>query len=173
MWYLSAPRTPSEFVLSSSSSSPPPTLGELLDAVARLEKIDFHEVDLRIGESRIRVARGPSAAAAAPTVVAAAPAAPQPVSTAAPEAPAAADEAGLFIVEAPMVGTFYRRPRPEADPFVEVGDRVREGQALCIIEAMKTMNTIPAECAGEVVEIRDQDGAPVQFGDRLLAIRPS
>ncbi len=71
-----------------------------------------------------------------------------------------------------MVGTFYRRPRPDADPFVAPGDRVEEGQVLCIIEAMKLMNNIVAECAGEVVGIACEDGSPVQFGDRLLTIRP-
>ena len=72
-----------------------------------------------------------------------------------------------------MVGTFYRRPRPDAEPFVSVGDRVRKGQVLCIIEAMKLMNNIEAESGGEIVEILSEDGSPVQFGDRLFLIRPA
>ena len=71
-----------------------------------------------------------------------------------------------------MVGTFYRRPRPEAQPFVESGDRVEKGQILCIIEAMKLMNNIEAESAGEIVEVVAGDGAPVQFGDPLFVMRP-
>ena len=72
-----------------------------------------------------------------------------------------------------MVGTFYRRPRPDAEPFVSVGDRVRKGQVLCIIEAMKLMNNIEAENGGEIVEVIPEDTSPVQFGDRLLVIRPA
>ena len=78
-----------------------------------------------------------------------------------------------MTVSSPMVGTFYRRPRPDADAFVEVGDRVRKGQVLCIIEAMKLMNNIEAEAAGEVVEILPEDASPVQFGDPLFLVRPS
>ncbi len=154
------------YILSVSPSDP--TLAELLEAVDRLGESGFHEVEIRIGRARVRVSRGASA-----TVVAA----PPPQLAVAPSGAAAADaadaDAGLVIVEAPMVGTFYRRPQPEADPFVEVGDRVREGQVLCIIEAMKLMNNIVAECAGEIVEIAPSDASPVQFGDRLLAIRPN
>ncbi len=72
-----------------------------------------------------------------------------------------------------MVGMFYRRPRPDADAFVEVGDRVRKGQVLCIIEAMKLMNNIEAEATGEIVEILPEDASPVQFGDPLFLVRPS
>lgn len=70
-----------------------------------------------------------------------------------------------------MVGTFYRRPRPDAEPFVNPGDRVQPGQVVCIIEAMKLMNNIEAEAAGVVEEILPEDGAPVQFGDPLFVLR--
>ena len=72
-----------------------------------------------------------------------------------------------------MVGTFYCRPRPGAEAFVSAGDRVRKGQVLCIIEAMKLMNNIEAESSGEIVEIVPEDASPVQFGDRLFVIRPA
>ncbi len=148
---------------------PAPTLADLLDAVDRLEDGSFHQVEIRIGEARVRVSRSAPAAVVtgAPPPAAAAPA-PAVEAAAAPAA-----DAGLVIVEAPMVGTFYRRPRPDAAPFAEVGDRVEEGQVLCIIEAMKLMNNIVAERAGEIAEFAPEDGSPVQFGDRLVAIRPS
>ena len=70
-----------------------------------------------------------------------------------------------------MVGTFYRAPEPGANPFVSEGERVKKDQVLCIIEAMKLMNEIESECAGEVVKIYVENGQPVQYGDELLAIR--
>jgi acetyl-CoA carboxylase biotin carboxyl carrier protein len=76
-------------------------------------------------------------------------------------------------VKSPIVGTFYRAPDPNSPPFVSVGDRVRVGQVLCIIEAMKLMNEIEADVAGEVVEIHPENGQPVQYGDALFTIRPS
>ena len=149
-----------------ASSSREPTLADLLEALDQLAGTEFHEVDLRVGGARLRVARGPAATVAA-ALPAAAPAAP------ADDGAVDAAASGLETVTAPMVGTFYRRPRPEAEPFVSVGDRVRKGQVLCIIEAMKLMNNIEAEHSGEIMEILPEDGSAVQFGDRLFAIRPS
>ena len=152
-----------------ASSSKEPTLADLLEALDQLAGTEFHEVDLRVGGARLRVARGPAATvAAAVPAAAAAPPAP-PVDAGSADAAAS----GLETVTAPMVGTFYRRPRPDAEPFVAVGDRVRKGQVLCIIEAMKLMNNIEAEHSGEIVEILPEDGSAVQFGDRLFAIRPA
>ena len=79
----------------------------------------------------------------------------------------------LAVVKSPIVGTFYRSPEPGAKAFVEVGDTVRKGQVLCIIEAMKLMNEINAECDGEVVKIFVENSQAVQYGERLIAIRPS
>ena len=168
MWYRSgvAGRAPLPFVPASSSREP--TLADLLEALDRLAGTEFHEVDLRVGGSRLRVARTP-AVGVAPVTPAAAPPAAVTASTAEEEAP----DPGLDTVTAPMVGTFYRRPRPDAEPFVSVGDRVRKGQVLCIIEAMKLMNNIEAESSGEILEIFPEDASPVQFGDRLLVIRPA
>ena len=151
-----------------ASSSKEPTLADLLEALDQLAGTEFHEVDLRVGGARLRVARGPAATVAA-AVPAAAAAPPAPVDAESADAAAS----GLETVTAPMVGTFYRRPRPDAEPFVAVGDRVRKGQVLCIIEAMKLMNNIEAEHSGEIVEILPEDGSAVQFGDRLFAIRPA
>jgi acetyl-CoA carboxylase biotin carboxyl carrier protein len=84
------------------------------------------------------------------------------------------DEAlnGLTVVKSPIVGTFYRAPDPSSPPFVNVGDQVKVGQVLCIIEAMKLMNEIEAEVAGEVVKVHHENGQPVQYGEPLFSIRP-
>jgi acetyl-CoA carboxylase biotin carboxyl carrier protein len=82
-------------------------------------------------------------------------------------------EEGLVVVNSPIVGTFYRSPDPGSPPFVSVGDRVRVGQVLCIIEAMKLMNEIEAEAAGEIVKVHHESGQPVQYGEPLFDIRPA
>ena len=84
-----------------------------------------------------------------------------------------AEDGGLVVVKSPIVGTFYRAPDPDADPFVEVGVSIKKGQVLCIIEAMKLMNEIDAEEAGEVLSIFVENGQAVQYGDKLFAIKPS
>jgi acetyl-CoA carboxylase biotin carboxyl carrier protein len=88
-------------------------------------------------------------------------------------APAASEEAeaGTTVVKSPIVGTFYRSPDPNAPAFVAVGDRVKVGQVLCIIEAMKLMNEIEAEVAGEVLKIHHENGQPVQYGEPLFTLR--
>jgi acetyl-CoA carboxylase biotin carboxyl carrier protein len=89
-------------------------------------------------------------------------------------APAADDDGGeLCIVKSPIVGTFYRAAEPGAKEFVSVGDTVRKGQVLCIIEAMKLMNEIDSEYDGEVTSIYIENGQAVQYGERLFAIKPS
>ena len=127
---------------------------------------------------RIRKAGGevtfvaPSAPAVAMPV-----AAPAPVPAAAapaPAAPTATDSAvpvDLAMIKSPIVGTFYRAPEPGARNFVEVGDQVRKGQVLCIIEAMKLMNEIESDTDGELTAAYVENGRPVQFGDRLFAIK--
>jgi acetyl-CoA carboxylase biotin carboxyl carrier protein len=103
----------------------------------------------------------PSVAASAPTP---APAAPAP--------PAADPDAGLHIVKSPIVGTFYDAPSPGSEPFVKVGDKVEVGTVLCIVEAMKLMNEIESDAAGEVVRIMPAIGQPVEYGQPLFAIKP-
>jgi acetyl-CoA carboxylase biotin carboxyl carrier protein len=83
------------------------------------------------------------------------------------------DEVELAVVKSPIVGTFYRAPEPEAAPFAQVGDRVRKGQVLCIIEAMKLMNEINSDYDGEITNIYVENAQPVQYGERLFAIRVS
>ena len=108
------------------------------------------------------------APAAAPAPVAAAPQAPAPAA-AAPAAAIEGDE--LAVVTSPIVGTFYTAPEPGAKAFAQVGDIVRKGQVLCIIEAMKLMNEIESEYDGELVKVYVENGKPVQYGERLFAIR--
>ena len=96
-----------------------------------------------------------------------------------PELPAAAGaqataevaEPDLHVIRSPMVGTFYRSAKPDADPFVQVADRVRSGQILCIVEAMKLMNEIPSDADGEVAEIYVNNGEPVEYNQALFGIR--
>ena len=102
------------------------------------------------------------------------PAAPAPAPDgAAPILAPADDEVELAVIKSPIVGTFYRAAEPGARSFAEVGDQVRKGQVICIIEAMKLMNEINAEIDGEVVKVYVENGQAVQYGERLFAIKPS
>jgi acetyl-CoA carboxylase biotin carboxyl carrier protein len=85
--------------------------------------------------------------------------------------PAPADAVELGVIKSPIVGTFYRSAEPGAPSFVDVGDVVKKGQVLCIIEAMKLMNEIESDCDGEIIQIYVENGKPVQFGDRLFAVK--
>ena len=98
-----------------------------------------------------------------------------PPATAAPAAPAIEEdtEAGLHIITSPIVGTFYRAPNPEADSFVNVGDRVGKGTVLCIIEAMKLMNEIESDVEGVIARIYPQNAQPVEYGEKLFAVKVS
>ena len=78
----------------------------------------------------------------------------------------------LTIIESPIIGTFYRAPNPDADPYISVGDVIRKGQVLCIIEAMKIMNEIESEMEGTVVKIFPQNGEAVEYGQKLFAVKP-
>ena len=118
---------------------------------------------------RRRRARG-----AAPGLRPAGPAAaPPPPATGEPVLTPASEDVDLAIVKSPIVGTFYRASEPGAKPFAEVGEQVRKGQVLCIIEAMKLMNEINAECDGEVVKVYVENGQAVQYGERLFAVKPA
>ena len=105
--------------------------------------------------------------AAAPAAQAAPAASAEPAQTRAEEDA----DAGLHIITSPIVGTFYRSPNPEAEPFVNVGDSVSKGKVLCIIEAMKLMNEIESDVEGEIVKVFPQNGQPVEYGEKLFAVR--
>jgi acetyl-CoA carboxylase biotin carboxyl carrier protein len=130
-----------------------------------LEETGLTEIEIEQDGQRVRVARN---AAPAPATARAATPAPQPVaqSVAAPLDPA--KHPGVVI--SPMVGTAYAAPEPGAKPFIEVGTRVKAGDTLLVVEAMKTMNQIPAPRAGSVVQILFEDGQPVEFGQPLVII---
>ena len=147
------------------------TLDEIKQLIDFIRDRELSEFELERADFKLRVKSGSAAHVVAQPVFAAPVAAPQ---MAAPAAVAAAAEpAGedLAIVTSPIVGTFYRSAEPGAKSFVEVGDSVRKGQVLCIIEAMKLMNEIDSEHDGEVVSIYVQNGQAVQYGERLFAIR--
>jgi acetyl-CoA carboxylase biotin carboxyl carrier protein len=130
-----------------------------------LTETGLGEIEYAEGDRRIRIAK-PAAPAAAPVAIAA----PAPVTIAAPVAAAASDGPPANAVTSPMVGTVYLSPEPGAAAFVNVGDKVKEGQTLLIIEAMKVMNQIRSPRAGTVSKIFVANGAPVEYGEPMLAI---
>ena len=161
---------------------------ELRELIEFLIEKDITEFELERGDVKIKVKRGEQGAApvimqAAPMVMpaAAAPHAAGPVSappisagTAASQqvtATAEDEDKDLYIVKSPIVGTFYEAPSPGSPPFVKPGDHVDAGQALCIIEAMKLMNEIEADVAGEIVKRFATNGQPVEYGQPLFGIR--
>jgi acetyl-CoA carboxylase biotin carboxyl carrier protein len=138
-----------------------------------LEASSVDEIEIKEGEESVRISRNtgapiamaaPIAAPAMPAPVAPAPAAP------APAAPEAAAPSAANAVKSPMVGTFYRSPSPDAAAFVEVGQSVRAGDVLCIVEAMKMMNQIEADRAGTVTAIHAENGEPVEFDQPLITV---
>ncbi|EPF9549799.1 acetyl-CoA carboxylase biotin carboxyl carrier protein [Neisseria gonorrhoeae] len=147
-------------------------LKKLIDLV---EESGIAEIEVTEGEEKVRITRTIAAAAApvyAAPVPAAAPAVTPAAAPVAASAPAAASAARDLsdAQKSPMVGTFYRAPGPNAAAFVEVGQQVKAGDTLCIIEAMKLMNEIEAEKSGTVKEILVENGTPVEFGEPLFII---
>lgn len=145
------------------------------DYIEKLAKVlaetGLTEISLEDGEQAITlrkdviVTSAPQPVAAAPVVAAAT----APVAAAAPAETAPAAKKGTPITS-PMVGTFYKSPSPDSDPFVTVGSSVKSGDVVCIVEAMKMMNEIEAEVAGKIVEICVEDGQPVEFGQVLMYV---
>ena len=129
------------------------------------------EFELEEDGRRIRIRRGGAAMASAPPAPRAGAPAAAPAPAPVPEA--RAEDAGLVAVHSPIVGTYYESPSPGATEFVRPGDRIEIGQVLCIVEAMKLMNEIEAEIAGEVVRKLVTNGQPVEFGQALMLVRPT
>ena len=136
-----------------------------------LDESGIAEIEITEGEESVRISRyAPGVPAApAPVALAAAPIAAAAAPAAAPAVDAEPEEDGFEVI-APMVGTFYAASSPGAAPYVQVGDRVNEGDTLCIIEAMKMMNQIEADVSGMVKSIRLQNGEPVEFGQTMIVI---
>ena len=148
---------------------------EIRKLVGLLEEKNLAVFELEVEGLKVKIGRNAPAPAAPVTMVQAAPpAAGSPEAAAAAEARAQAVEAakGHHIVTSPMVGTFYRAPDPSAPPFVDIGDVVKKGKTLCIIEAMKLMNEIEADVDGTIVEIYVDNARPVEYGQKLFAILP-
>jgi acetyl-CoA carboxylase biotin carboxyl carrier protein len=146
-------------------------LKKLIDLV---QESGIAELEITEGEEKVKIVKG-GEATVTPVAPAAAPpaAAPAAGAAAAPAAAAAAAEEPAqpgHVLKAPMVGTFYRSPSPEAKPFVEVGQNVKAGETVCIIEAMKLMNEIEADATGMIKAILVESGQPVEYGQPLLII---
>jgi len=149
---------------------------EICELIKLVASTGVAALEVEHGGSKLRIDGVPpvvvaaaSTAATAAGATATGPAAPA-VSA---EAAAAAAEEGLHWVISPIVGTFYRAPNPDAEPYVKVGDIVREGQTLCIVEAMKLMNEIECDVAGTIVKVLPDNAQPVEYGERLFAVRPA
>lgn len=138
------------------------------DLAAILNDTNLSEIEVEQDDLRIRVSRQATVIQAAPMLAPPQAVAAAPAASAAPAKPAGADNQNA--VPSPMVGTAYAAPSPEAKPFIEVGQSVREGQTLLIIEAMKTMNQIPSPRSGTVMAILFRDAQPVEYGEPLVVI---
>jgi acetyl-CoA carboxylase biotin carboxyl carrier protein len=142
---------------------------EIRELIDLISNTDVLEIEVERSGTRVRLRREGSNAARRPEVPRAAPApTPTPMTDREPEQEEPRTEEG--VIRAPLVGTFYRSPGPDAAVFVEAGDQVAKGQTLCIVEAMKLMNEIEAEFAGTVREIYVENGQPVEYGQPLFRI---
>jgi acetyl-CoA carboxylase biotin carboxyl carrier protein len=144
-------------------------LEKLLDL---LNRSDAHTIEIRKWGRTVRVSKGGSGIGVEPTGATGVAPGPTPVVPVAPAAPVEAPKPALVDIKSPMVGTFYAQPEPGADPYVRIGSRIKPGQTLCIIEAMKIMNPLDAEVAGLIREIAVQDAQPVEFGQVLFRVDP-
>ncbi|MEN3041417.1 MAG: acetyl-CoA carboxylase biotin carboxyl carrier protein [Bacteroidia bacterium] len=156
-------------------------LKSILELLRFVNKSDLSEVIVEEGDFRLTIRRG-SAPAALPSVPPVQPSAipPLPVTVASspttisepPKTETAPSPKKLDYIRSPMVGTFYRRPSPEKEPYVKVGDTIRPGQVVCIIEAMKLFNEIQSEISGRIVRILVEDGQPVEYDQPLFEVEP-
>ncbi len=141
-------------------------LKTLIDLVA---ESGIAEIEVTEGEDKVRIVKHPLAPAAMPAAPVLLAAAPPPAAAPAAPPPAPEPPSG-HVVKSPMVGTFYRSPGPDAKPFVEIGQAVKQGDTLCIIEAMKLLNEIETEVSGSVREILVENGQAVEYGQPLFVI---
>jgi acetyl-CoA carboxylase biotin carboxyl carrier protein len=162
-------------------SEPEVSAGSVFDTdrITRLVELmklhDLSEIDLRESRQRIRICRGPQEVARpayGPPPPQPGPALPAPPTQPAAAGPAA-EGANIVVIKSPMVGTFYSRPNPKAEAYVKVGDRVDSSTVVCIIEAMKVFNEIPAEVRGKIVAVIASDGEGVEFDKPLFKVDTS
>jgi acetyl-CoA carboxylase biotin carboxyl carrier protein len=170
---------PRETDMTADSGSDP---GDVFDVrkvrkfIELMNEHDLSEIDLRQGDQRIRVRRGPEVVSmSSAPMSAAAPAASSGRSAGgeAKSTEASVDDSKFAIVRSPMVGTFYAAANPESPPFVKVGDQIGPDTTVCIVEAMKVFNEIPAECSGRIVAVLAQSGEPVEFNQPLFRVEPN
>ncbi|WP_291272142.1 acetyl-CoA carboxylase biotin carboxyl carrier protein [Geothrix sp.] len=158
-----------------ASRTTPTAIGleEIKSLIALVGREPFQEFEFEAGDMRFRIRKdGPAPVVHAAPMVVAAPLAPAAMPSApAPQPVGPVDEPGIHYVTSPIVGTFYRASNPSAAPYVSPGDYVKPGQTLCIVEAMKLMNEIESDVAGEVVKVLVENGTPVEYGERLYAVR--
>jgi acetyl-CoA carboxylase biotin carboxyl carrier protein len=152
-------------------------LDDIREVLALVREHDLAELEIERDGLKIRVRKAGHPVAIMPATVPVPPIT-APMAAATPTAaassgaaPIAGDGVDLAVIKSPIVGTFYRSPEPGAQPFVEVGDSIRKGQVLCIIEAMKLMNEIESDCDGELAAVYVDNGRPVQFGERLFSVK--
>jgi len=148
-------------------------ISQIRKLIRLIQSSDVTEIEVTEGDQTVRISRRSAAAAvAAPVMPAGMYAAPSPVAPAAPAPEATAEAHEEHVVKSPMVGTFYRAPSPESDPFVSEGSKVRKGDILCIIEAMKLMNEIEAEYDGVVEKVLVENASPLEYGQPMFVITP-
>ncbi|MGQ9867027.1 MAG: acetyl-CoA carboxylase biotin carboxyl carrier protein [Pseudanabaenaceae cyanobacterium] len=152
-------------------------LEQLRELIAILDRTDISELTLEAGDLRLNIRKREKDATGIPVAVGGGGAIAEPLNSAPPvleveaaSKPAAVPSTKLAEIVSPMVGTFYRAPAPDEPPFIEVGDTVRKGQTVCIVEAMKLMNQIEAEVTGRVVEILVQNAQPIEYGQVLMRV---
>jgi acetyl-CoA carboxylase biotin carboxyl carrier protein len=165
--------------MSSNAGTPP---GDVFDVrkvrkfIELMNEHDLSEIDLRQNDQRIRLRRGPefvtvAGAAPAPTVTTGS-GGPAPAAPTAGAKPAPAED-HLLLIRSPMVGTFYAAASPDSAPFVKVGDQVGPETTVCVLEAMKVFNEIPAECSGKIVAVLVTNGQAIEFGQPLFRVEPN
>jgi acetyl-CoA carboxylase biotin carboxyl carrier protein len=170
-----------ENVMSSNSGSTP---GDVFDVrkvrkfIELMNEHDLSEIDLRQGDQRIRLRRGPEFVNMAGTtpMMPASSAGGNPASTATPlpgGQAASAENANQLAIRSPMVGTYYAAASPDSAPFVKIGDQVGPDTTVCIVEAMKVFNEIPAECSGKIVAVLATSGQAIEFGQALFRVEPN
>ena len=152
----------------------PEEIADLKQLIEFLKENDIGEFDFERGDSRVRIKFGQTAPAQvwhSPVPATSVPLPAVPAAAAPPAEPDAEDEKSLHIVKSPIVGTFYESSSPGSPAFVKIGDQVENGQVLCIVEAMKLMNEIESDGAGEVVQRLVTNGQPVEYGQHLFVLR--
>jgi acetyl-CoA carboxylase biotin carboxyl carrier protein len=154
-------------------------IDEIKNLIHQILQSDISEFELEDTGTRLRLKRGraqdSTVISVSPQFATAGPPPPHPEGTESyklqVETSADAEDAGLHLIMSPIVGTFYRSPSPEAEPYVKLGDHVKEDSTLCLVEAMKLMNEIPSDAEGEITRIYVENGDPVEFGQKLFGIR--